>query len=85
MKDVTTFSRVVDVFAADVMYHVNCLTKYLRSFERAVEDILNPSLNDMEQIFWPILPDTFKIWTSHQEMWLGLWTSYDDVERIDMA
>ena len=34
MKDVTTFSRVVDVFAADVMYHDNWLKKYLRSFER---------------------------------------------------
>ena len=51
-KDVTYtrysyMETVGDVFAADVMYHVNCLTKYLRSFERAVEDILNPSLNEL--------------------------------------
>ena len=38
---------VGDVFAADVMYHDNCLTKYLRSFEHAVEDILNPSVNEL--------------------------------------
>ena len=31
-----------DVYAVDVMYHMNCLSNYLRKFEREVEAILNP-------------------------------------------
>ena len=31
-----------DAYAVDVMYHKNCLSNYLRKFEREVEAILNP-------------------------------------------
>ena len=35
------------VFGADVMYHENCFTNYLRKFERPIEEILNPSIDEM--------------------------------------
>ena len=37
-----------DVYAADVMYHKNCLSNYLRKFEREVEAILNPPVPIVE-------------------------------------
>ena len=37
-----------DAYAADVMYHKNCLSNYLRKFEREVEAILNPPVLNVE-------------------------------------
>ena len=37
-----------DVYAVDVMYHMNCLSNYLRKFEREVEAILNPPVLNVE-------------------------------------
>ena len=34
-----------DVYAADIMYHKNCLSNYLRKFERDFEEIINASLD----------------------------------------
>ena len=34
-----------DIFAADIMYHKNCLSNYLRKFEPEVEMIMNPPLD----------------------------------------
>lgn len=34
------FKEVGDVFAGDVMYHKNCLNKYLNQFERDIEKLL---------------------------------------------
>ena len=39
-----------DIFAADIMYHKNCLSNYLRKFERKVEMIMNPSLDSAENV-----------------------------------
>lgn len=41
--------NIGDVYAADIMYHKNCLSNYLRKFEREIEEILNPSLNELEK------------------------------------
>ena len=40
---------VGDVFANDVMYHKNCMTNYLRRFEREIEQLLNPPLTELEK------------------------------------
>ena len=52
-KDVYTrcslLQNIGDVFAADVMYHKNCLSSYLRRFEREIEEILNPPLGELEK------------------------------------
>lgn len=37
-----------DVYAADIMYHKNCLSNYLRKFEREVEAIMNPPVTIVE-------------------------------------
>ena len=34
--------KLGDVYVADVTHHKNCLSNYLRKFEREVEAILNP-------------------------------------------
>ena len=34
--------KLGDVYAADVTHHKNCLSNYLRKFEREVEAFLNP-------------------------------------------
>ena len=39
-----------DIFAADIMYHKNCLSNYLRKFEREVEMIMNPPLDYAENV-----------------------------------
>ena len=39
-----------DVYAADIMYHKNCLSNYLRKFEREVEIILNPPFDGAENV-----------------------------------
>ena len=39
-----------DIFVADVMYHKNCLSNYLRKFEREVEMIMNPPLDYAENV-----------------------------------
>ena len=39
-----------DIFVADVMYHKNCLSNYLRKFEREVEMIMNPLLDNAENV-----------------------------------
>ena len=41
--------KVLD-FAADIMYHKNCLSNYLRKFEREVEMIMNPPLDSAENV-----------------------------------
>ena len=33
----------------DIMYHKKCLSKYLRRFEREIEEILNPPLSELEK------------------------------------
>ena len=39
-----------DIFAADIMYHKNFLSNYLRKFEREVEMIMNPPLDYAENV-----------------------------------
>ena len=39
-----------DIFVADVMYHKNCLSNYLRKFQREVEMIMNPPLDSAENV-----------------------------------
>ena len=39
-----------DIFAANIMYHKNCLLNYLRKFEREVEMIMNPPLDSAENV-----------------------------------
>ena len=41
--------NIGDVFAADVVYHEKCLSKYLCRFERKIEEILNPPLSELEK------------------------------------
>lgn len=44
------FENFGDVYAADVMYHKNCLSNYLRKFEREIDNILSPPLDASEKI-----------------------------------
>ena len=44
------FGSPGDIFAADIMYHKNCLSNYLRKFEREVEMIMNPPLDSAENV-----------------------------------
>ena len=39
-----------DIFAADIMCHKNCLSNYLRKFEREVEMIMNPPLDNAQNV-----------------------------------
>ena len=39
-----------DIFAANIMHHKNCLSNYLRKFEREVEMIVNPPLDSAENV-----------------------------------
>ena len=39
-----------DIFAADIVYHKNCLSNYLRKFEREVKMIMNPPLDCAENV-----------------------------------
>ena len=39
-----------DIFTADIMYHKNCLSNYLRKFEREVKMIMNPPLDSAENV-----------------------------------
>ena len=39
-----------DIFAADIMCHKNCLSNYLRKFEREVEMITNPPLGSAKNV-----------------------------------
>ena len=39
-----------DIFAANIMHHKNCLSNYLRKFEREVEVIMNPPLDSAENV-----------------------------------
>ena len=48
-----------DIFAADIMYHKNCLSNYLRKFEREIKMIMTPPLDSAEKCHW-ILPVYFK-------------------------
>jgi len=41
--------NIGDVYAADIIYHKHCLTNYLRNFEREIEELLNPSLTELEK------------------------------------
>ena len=40
--------KLGDVYVADVTHHKNCLSNYLRKFEREVEAILNPPVPIVE-------------------------------------
>ena len=44
------FGSPGDIFAADIMYHKNCLSNYLRKFEREVEMIMNPPLDGAKNV-----------------------------------
>ena len=37
-------------FAADIVYHKNCLSNYLRKFESEVEMIMNPPMDSAENV-----------------------------------
>ena len=39
-----------EVHGADVMYHKNCLSNYLRKFERVVEVIMNPPVSIVDNL-----------------------------------
>ena len=44
------FGSPGDIFAADIMYHKNCLSNCLRKFESEVEMIMNPPLDSAENV-----------------------------------
>ena len=55
------FESIGDVFANDVMYHKNCMTNYLRKFEREIEQLLNPPLTELEKTDMTALFDEFVV------------------------
>ena len=49
---------VGDVFAADIMYHNNCLIKYFMQFQRDVDALMEINFDDPDQI--PLVESTFR-------------------------